>query len=172
MIKLVVVALLALSMTAGCLREQRRDVSSDGKRYQDALCDLIRASDEIVVLEHSCYFDFIHKTSIPEKDIVYRRIVLTKPQRESFLSTMESLDSTTQSIFSLCVPEWHHRIEFFTAGQPTSSMEICFKCSQVSWTGSTATPPGELYQGLATVVKSIGMETNRDWEQLAADHVK
>ncbi len=62
---------------------------------------------------------------------------------EMFLTTMESLDSKTQTGFSGCIIEPHHRIDFFTDGERTSRDACCFKCSQVSWDGTTATRKSE-----------------------------
>ena len=88
---------------------------------------------------------------------------------EMFLTTMESLDSKTQTGFSGCIIEPHHRIDFFTDGERTSRMHICFKCNQVSWDGTTATPPEGLYEGLRTFIRAIGMQPSRDWKLLASE---
>lgn len=103
---------------------------------------------------------------LPEK-VVYGTRELSPAQRQSFLQTIEDLDPTTQDIFSGCVPAVHHTVEFYSRGARISEMQICFECEQVIWPATLATPPAALYAGLASFIKGIGFEPQRDWEALA-----
>ena len=96
-------------------------------------------------------------------------VVLTEAQIEMFLATMEALDAKTQTGFSACIIEPHHTIAFFAGSKLTSTMHICFKCNQVSWDATTATPPEGLYEGLRIFIKAIGMQPSRDWKLLASE---
>lgn len=142
-----------------------------GKRYLQDLDALIAQADRIEVVEHSSPFDLAPAANgelRQAKERVYRRIVLTPPQKARFQSTIGSLDSRTQDAFAACIPVSHHRIEFFAGGTLIDSMEVCFECGQVEWRGSSATPPSSLYGGLEAFVVSVGMQPKRDWRGLAA----
>lgn len=145
--------------------------TKEGKRYLEDLGNLIQQAERIEVVEHSSAFDFANaKTGElrPAKERIYKRIVLTQPQKAGFQSAMGSLDPETQSAFLACIPVSHHRIEFFASGKLIDSMEVCFECGQVEWRGSSATPPSSLYGGLESLVVSVGMHPQRDWKALAA----
>lgn len=155
---------LAALLIVGCADTR------EGKRYLHDLGSLIQRADRIEVIEHSSEFDFTDaKTGglRPAKERIYKRIVLTQPQRAGFQSAIGSLDPETQSAFPACIPVSHHRIEFFASGKLIDSMEVCFECGQVEWRGSSATPPSSLYGGLQAFVASVGMQPQRDWKGLA-----
>jgi hypothetical protein len=144
--------------------------SGGGREYIYDLSSTIRRSDRIVVTEHSSWGDAFDaesgKTRL-SKEIVYRTRELSPAQQIMFVNTIESLDPTTQDWVVACVPEFHHTVHFYARGKPIGEMEICFKCGQVDWNGTRATPPGAIYSGLASVVRAIGFEPERDWAGLA-----
>lgn len=167
-VKTLFALLLSAVMLGGCGRP-------DGEQYIHDLGEAIGRADRIEVVEHSSPMDFLDSNAgerPPAKELIYRRVVLTKAQKDGFKSSIEALDPTTQDVFSACLPVEHHRIEFFDKGKLIDSMEICFQCDQVKWSGSSATPPGSLYQGLETLIVSVGMQPKRDWQSLAANGVK
>ena len=164
--RIVFLLFLAALLMSGCADTR------EGKRYLQDLGNLIQQAERIEVVEHSSAFDFANaKTGElrPAKERIYKRIVLTQPQKAGFQSAMGSLDPDTQSAFPACIPVSHHRIEFFASGKLIDSMEVCFECGQVEWRGSSATPPSSLYGGLESFVVSVGMQPQRDWKALAAD---
>ncbi|MRV70211.1 hypothetical protein GJ700_00555 [Duganella sp. FT92W] len=172
--KTFVTVLLALMMLGGCDRDGRTDHSradtKGGKQYLLDLGSLIARADQITVTEHSSEMDFFDtKTGepLPSKELTYKRIVLTKSQQEQFKSAIASLNPKTQDEFTACIPVPHHRIDFFAHGKLLDTMEVCFECSHVSWTGSKATPPWSLYGGLANFILAIGLQPKQDWERLA-----
>ena len=146
-----------------------------GREYRDALSAMIRGSDRIIVTEHSWAYDLLEPNSmaslIPE-EIVYGTRDLSPAQKAMFLNSIERLDPTTQDSFPGCVAEVHHTIRFFAHGSLVSRMDICFHCGQVDWDGTTATPPWSLYSALSFVVKQIGFEPERDWTELAKQHLQ
>ena len=42
-------------------------------------------------------------------------------------------------------------------------MEICFKCGQVEWNGTTQTQPWSLYEGMSRFISDIGLRPSADW---------
>ncbi len=165
--KTVIASLLSLAVVllGGCAD------TKEGKRYIQDLGSLIQLADRIELIEHSSEFDFANaKTGElrQAKERIYKRIVLTQPQKAGFQSAMAALDPETQAIFPACMPVSHHRIEFFASGKLIDSMEVCFECGQVEWRGTSATPPSSLSGGLQALVVSVGMQPKRDWTALAA----
>ena len=142
--------------------------------YRDALAGMIRRADRIVVTEHSYLYDAYDadagKSLIPN-EVVYGSHQLSPAQKDFFQSTVDGLDPTTQDAFAACVYEPHHRIEFYASGERISTMAICFKCSQVKWDATSATPPWSLYPGLAALVEEAGFSPKRDWVALAKQHL-
>lgn len=146
-----------------------------GLEYRQALAQLIRDADRIVATEHSNELDLYDfkasKSAIPGQ-IIYATRELSADQRKFFLRTIESLDPTTQDEFAGCVPVVHHTLNFYRRSELVDTVDICFECGQVEWSGTDATPPAALYSGLARVVKHIGLSPSRNWKQLAREHVR
>lgn len=145
----------------------------EGREYKAALSAMIKRADKIVVTEHSfqddLYDEDTGKSLIPN-EVVYGTRELNQQQKNLFLSTIDGLNPTTQDAFPACIFEPHHTVTFFADGKLISSMEICFQCGQVEWDATKATPPWSLYSGLATFIKAIGFEPERDWTALAKQH--
>jgi hypothetical protein len=146
-----------------------------GPEYKQALLALLRRSNRIVVSEHSSEFDLFDsetgESKIP-KTIIYGTHELTGAEAEYFNATIQALDTKTQDAFSACVPAVHHTIRFYSGQQLIDTMEICFECSQVLWSGTRATPPWSLYSGLAEVIERVGFTPDRDWPKVARQHLK
>ncbi len=168
--------LLALLVLGGCDRPQTGveptpDVG--GARYKADLRAQIVDADRIVVSEHSFWMDFAGRKTAESHEaheVVYKRIELTRSQREGFLSAVDSLPPQGSEILTRCAFQPHHRIDFYVRGRLASSMEICFVCVKVKWTGSESTPPQALYAGLAAFIEAIGMRPHQNWRLLAAGH--
>lgn len=145
-----------------------------GLAYRDELAGLIRRSDRIVVTEHSYLYDAYDaqagKSLIPE-EVVYGSLPLSQSQKDFFLATVDGLDPELQDAFAACIYEPHHRIEFYALDKRISTMAICFKCSQVRWDATSATPPWSLYSGLGALMREVGFSPERDWAALAEQHL-
>ncbi len=172
-IKVCSVALLGL-LFAACGGKVENKYVNDGAVYKDAFAELIRKSDRIVATEHSDELDLwnaeAEKSEITEQ-IVYNTHELTAQQRAFFLSTIESLDPKTQDAFAACVPSVHHSFHFYSGVALVDTVDICFECSDVQWSGTTAIPPWSIYSGLERVVENIGFKAERDWSTMAEQHL-
>jgi len=146
-----------------------------GTEYKEALLGLLSRTDRIVATEHSSEFDLYDpetgESGVP-KTIIYGTHELTAAEIEYFTATIKSLDPTTQDAFAACVPEVHHTFRFYSGQRLIDTMDICFECGEVLWSGTGATPPWSLYSGLAKVVKHIGFTPDRDWPAVARQHLK
>lgn len=142
----------------------------NGDTYKAELAHLIERSDKIVLTEHSYPFDLFDMTankSLIANEVVYGTRVLTAEQRARFASEVRDLDGKSQDAFSACLFEPHHRIAFYSKGRTLSTMEICFKCSQIEWESKSKIPPWAIYEGLASFIKSVGLQPEQDWEARA-----
>jgi hypothetical protein len=158
--------LIAVTALLGCVRQDQ-----SGSQYLKDLGNLIARADRIEVVEHSSPMDFFDSNKgelIASKEISYRRVKLNAQQKNGFKSAIEALPPKTQDAFPACIIEAHHRIEFYVAEEMIDSMEVCFACGQVEWSGTKATPPWSLYAGLEALILSVGMQPKRDWASLAS----
>jgi hypothetical protein len=164
------IAVVLLLILSACSSER-----GGGRDYLDDLSAMIRASDRIIVTEHSSPLDAVDPDSLafllPEGGVVYGTRELSHAQRRMFLATVESLDPTTQDAFAACAPVVHHTVRFYAGRRLMSAMGICFQCGQVLWRETKATPPWALYPGLASVMRQIGFQPERDWKALAMKHL-
>jgi hypothetical protein len=145
-----------------------------GSEYLATLAEVVQASDKIEITEHSCPYDAFDRKagrSLITDEIVYGTRDLSASQRELFLSIVKAMDPKTRQWDRLCLFESHHAIRFYSAGKLTSTMEICFKCSEVEWGATNARPPEVLLSSLARFVESIGFSPERDWRALAKKHL-
>ncbi|WP_157669794.1 hypothetical protein [Chitinibacter sp. GC72] len=147
--------------------------NESGQHYLNDFGKLITKAEHIEIVEHSSPLDLVDaNTGIPSPstEIIYKRIKLTDQQKNQFKSKIEALPPKTQNLFPSCIIVAHHRLEFYTAGMKIDSMEICFECGQVEWSGTKATPPLSLYSGLESFILSVGMQPKQDWASLASRH--
>jgi hypothetical protein len=85
--------------------------------YIRKLSETVRASDAIVVTEHSFEMDLFDRktmTSLLPGELVYRAVTLTENQRHMVERTIERLDPKTQDVFPACAFEPHHSVRFFS----------------------------------------------------------
>lgn len=146
-----------------------------GAEYLNKLAEAIRHSDRIVLTEHSYPYDAYDSKagkSLVPNEVVYGTREFDRGQTESFLATVEGLDPRTQNAVTACIFEPHHTLRFYAKGELVSTMGICFKCAQVKWDATDLTPPWSLLSGLSAVVKVAGFSPERDWADLAEQHLK
>ena len=146
----------------------------DGRRYIEILADEISSADQIVVTEHSFEFDaydYNAKKSQIKSQIIYNSVELSPAQKMGFARTIRGLKPDIVSGASLCIFAPHHSIAFYRAGVQTSLMEICFDCDQVEWRRANYLPPESLFPALSALISGIGLQPERDWAKLAAEHV-
>lgn len=171
---LAITGLLLLLAACGDVNQLDGTERGGGLEYRQAFAKLIRDADSIIATEHSSELDLYDfeasKSEIPEQ-IVYATRELSEAQRKFFLETIESLDPKTQDEFAACVPIVHHTFKFYQHDELVDTVDVCFQCGQVEWSGTEATPPSALYTGLAAVVEHIGLSPTRDWPLLARQHV-
>ena len=147
----------------------------EGREYIAELSDMIQRADRIVVTEHSFKYDAYDtnsgKSLIP-KDVIYGTHQLSSQQKDLFVYTIKNLDPKTQDTFPGCIFVPHHTVMFYAGGKLESTMDICFECGQVKWDATDTTPPWSLYSGLATFIKGVGFQPERDWAALAQQHAQ
>ena len=146
----------------------------DGRRYVEILENEISSADRIIVTEHSFEFDaydYEAKKSQIEIPINYNTVELSPLQKVGFAEAIRGLNPATQMGASLCIFAPHHSIAFYKAGVQTSLMEICFECDQVEWRKANFLPPESLYPALSALISGIGLQPERDWAKLAAEHL-
>lgn len=133
--------------------------------YKQDLLNMIQAADKITVTEHSDLVDYlpIHQSTDGYKERTYAVVELDANAALHFLEIISELDEKTQDAFPGCVPEPHHRIEFYAKGKKLSTMDVCLTCGQIDWKGETHTPPESVYQGMSNFVKSLGLHPKMDW---------
>jgi uncharacterized protein with PIN domain len=141
-----------------------------GELYKRDLLNTIKSSDTIIVTEHSDFIDFYDEKLTEQKEYiekVYEKLELNALQRKLFFEHIQRVKNKTQDEFPACEPEIHHTIQFYRKGVLFSTLKICFECGQIEWDGSKYDPPLDIYNGLESFVKSIGLHPERDWEKLA-----
>jgi hypothetical protein len=174
------VAICACSSTVATRNEARAisDEISGEHLYKMAFIDAIRRSNRIVVVQHSFKFDLYdveaHKSLIPE-EVVYQSRELDTKQKDDLLATMKAMPEKVQEWETMCIFEPHHRIEFYLDSGEVSSMEICFRCQQVQWSGSAMRPPLAFLGTIASFFERVGLATRRsrdDWSAMAKAHLE
>jgi hypothetical protein len=103
---------------------------------------------------------------------VYWTVDLSAEQKQMFLQTVENLDPKTQDDFSLCSFDPHHTVRFYAREELLSTMQICFKCSQVAWRDAPGLPPWSLFSGLHDFFERIGLKPDQNWSELAWAHLQ
>lgn len=138
---------------------------SSGARYLRDLSRAIQNADEITITEHSSLWDYYRPGTRREdyKEKIYGFVKLTPEQKTKLFKDVSGMSSETQNAFASCIFEPHHRIAFYRGGHLKSAMEICFKCGQVEWNGSTQTQPWSLYEGMSRFISDIGLRPSADW---------
>lgn len=141
--------------------------NKDGKTLLQELVRAAESSDRVVAIEHSYIYDTGDpgKKHMPER--VYKTVVLTAADKAALVSALASTDPHVSGIFSACIFEPHHRLEFYEGSKMTRKLEICFACAQLEWSGSQASVPNAVYDTFDAFVRRIGMLPDRDWDALA-----
>ncbi len=145
-------------------------LNAEGRRYHNDIINAIDQADRIVVTEHSNKYDAARVKNIdalPNDEIVYGTRELSPAERAHFRTAINVIDPAKQIAIRSCIIEAHHSIRFYRQQQLMSMMRICFKCDQIIWPGSRATPPAALFQGLTGFIKEVGFTPERDWRALA-----
>jgi len=142
-----------------------KNPNEPGAQYIQNLLSAIQHSDDITVTEHSNMSDYVRPDRNVDgyKEKIYQVQHVTADEKDKFIEILNALPTKTQDMFAACIFEPHHRIEFHTKGVLISTMEICFECAQVEWSGSSQTPPGSIYEGMMEFVSSIGLHPKADW---------
>jgi hypothetical protein len=150
----------------------------EGEQFKEALLAAIAAADRIVIAEHSSEMDdeaalsrHLDDQTIPLPAMVtYEEKELTQAQRGTFAASIRSMPAAAQEAFPACVMETHHTLRFYSGSELKSTMQVCFKCGQFNWDGSTLLPPAAVVETMHGFVSSIGMTPKRDWPSYLAQH--
>ncbi|MDZ4686805.1 MAG: hypothetical protein SH850_17160 [Planctomycetaceae bacterium] len=140
----------------------------DGRRFKAELIQHIQSANRIVVTEHANFTDFWTRTGTLEaKDIVYGTITLDATQKSRLLATVKAMSDGAMSGGSGCIFEPHHTIAIYNDGSLTSSVRICFLCSQIQWDGTRWIPPRDVCMQIRGFIEFLGFTPSRDWKALA-----
>jgi hypothetical protein len=152
--------------SAGAEMEQEPK-NKDGQTLLQELVRAAESSDRIVAIEHSYVYDTgdASKKLVPER--MYKTVVLTAADKAALVSALASTDPHVSGIFSACIFEPHHRLEFYEGPKMARKLEICFGCGELEWSGSQASVPNAVYNTFDAFVRRIGMLPDQDWEALA-----
>jgi hypothetical protein len=162
---------LAVSLLSllGCTNSETPSVCSQACQYKKALIEAIETADRIVISEQSSGFEEPFRESLRNgiKHVVYRTRELRWLERNRFQRSIDDLSDQDQQAFSLCLPKYHHKIEFYSKAGIQSTMQICFECRQSYWSATDLLPPDDLFNALIPAIERAGFQTKRDWEAVA-----
>jgi hypothetical protein len=138
---------------------------SGGEAYARKLEAEILAADRIVLTEHSYAGDFQsvtppHRWEHPQLE--YDRVELIPAARRQFAERVGGVDKTTKYMSTGCEFAPHHTISFYRDGHLSSTMEICFLCSEYRWDEANGRPPQELITVLERTLREAGMHVDGD----------
>ncbi|MEK1942539.1 MAG: hypothetical protein AAAB16_19390 [Pseudomonas sp.] len=153
-------------MSFATASDERFSMEDQGKFFIEQLATEITQAERIVVTEHSNRFD----TADPNADhtpIIYRAHTLDTAEKTYFLNTVNALDPETKNGFAGCIFVPHHTIQFYSQTRLTSTLEVCFECGDIDWSGLHPTQPWALVGGVGKLINKIGFATERDWKSLA-----
>ncbi len=164
------IILASLIITACTAKQQPMSAEQE---YVTLLAQEVESSDSIVFVEHSYKLDFFDNNNPSSIDIekaptyVYKTQKISADQQRKFLSALISIEEKDVNMVSSCMFVPHHRIEFYKSGKLSSSMEICFHCSDIEWDATKNTRPIALVGVLGNAFLDAGFKTSRDWSALA-----
>jgi hypothetical protein len=143
--------------------------NEEAEKYKLALVEAIQSSDKIVIREQSNKIDFFEL--IPDLNnapqYTYALKELNTGEKILFLASARNLKGGARTMKTDCLFVAHHTIEFYEGGILKSSMEVCYKCSDVKWSASEYDAPQDIFQALTPVITSAGMQTHRPWDEMA-----
>ena len=160
-------------------------VAADEKFKQELITSIISA-EKIVVTEHSDTQDWsqedfeatatrvmrkvdgsneniemLENRSLPV--ITYREIELNNYQRLKLLLLIKMFAVDTAYNYSLCLPSFHHQLQFYMADESTKFLDICFQCNQLEWNHAGVLAPSLMYSIMRSEINSLGLSAERDW---------
>ena len=168
---------LCVSLTFSCCSTVLVDSEDAGKskQFKKKLIESFETAERIDLVEHSCALDYF---SVPGIDLdnaptaEYKRVTLTREQQEQFSKAFRAMSDAPKDMFSGCIFEPHHSIEFHFPDGSKSVIEICFKCGDTIWQGTSGLlEPKKFQSTFAALMTPLGFQRERDWKALAKDHV-
>lgn len=173
--KKIFIILASLIITACAVKQQP---VSEEQAYITLLAQEVESSDSIIFVEHSYKFDFFDNSNPSSIDIeeaptyTYRTQKISANQQRKFFSALMALEEKNVNMFSSCMFVPHHRIEFYKSSKLSSSMEICFHCSDIEWDATNNTRPIALIGVLENTFIEAGFKTSKDWPAIAKNWPK
>jgi len=141
----------------------------EAKKYNLALVDAIQNADKIVIKEHSHKVDFFG--TIPglnnTPQYTYARKELNTGEKILFLQDVRNLKGVAKTVNTNYLFASHHTIDFYEQGMLKSSMQICYKCSDIKWSATHYKASQDVFQALTPAITRAGMQTRRAWDEMA-----
>lgn len=145
------------------------NANEEAKNYNLALVDAIQNADRIVIKEHSHEVDFFG--AIPGLDnppqYSYGLKVLNTGEKILFLENARKLKGEARIVKTICLFVPHHTIDFYEKDVLKSSMQICYKCSDIKWSATTYGASQDVFQALTPLITQAGMQPHRAWDEMA-----
>jgi len=140
------------------------------KVFKSDLIMAVAKAHRIEIVEHSWDYDFYDSQgeliSNPPH-VVYKRTGLTPEQKAGLLAVFEKMPEAPKTMFSACIFEPHHSIEFIRDDESRSVIQICFHCRDTKWRGSGGTVPEAFQKFVLQFIEPLGFQAERDWHELA-----
>jgi hypothetical protein len=143
--------------------------------FRDDLMLALEKADRILLVEHSCWVDFLSEANATTKEpprYEYRTVDLSESAKTVFIQGVRHLKPKRVAWTSACLFEDHHSIRFYERNMLKSTMKLCFKCSQVSWDGSKAGEPDGFMQVASSIFLAKGFELKKDWQEMAQKYAQ
>jgi len=155
--------------TPGVLKLITIEANEEARKYNLVLVNTIENADKIVITEHSHKVDFFG--TIPGLENTphysYARKVLSAGEQVLFLANVRNLKGLAKSENTSCLFVPHHTLDFYEEGLLKSSMQICYKCSDITWNATHYKASEDVFQALTIAITGAGMQTHRTWDEIA-----
>jgi hypothetical protein len=184
---IVVTVLIAAAFLMASRRNQIDDVDpTGGEQFKRELHAELATIDRVVVLEHSFETDFpigdesdgsdaddldaneASEVRVTPPQRIYRKVELASSARESLFDALRNLSVAAPTIFAACIFSPHHTIQLYSGPSLKSELQVCYECTDAEWSKATSVAPVGLVSALTPTILAAGMETDRDWQALAA----
>jgi hypothetical protein len=68
--------------------------------------------------------------------------------------------------------EPHHTIELIDENGSKSFIQVCFRCDDTQWDGTSGLPPKDFQKVFQGFIEQHGFQADRDWVELAKDQAQ
>lgn len=147
-------------------------LDAHGPAVKKMFVEKFREADHIILVKISHPIDFDRPAGeflddLPQYEYVSVR--LSDAQKKAGTAALEAMDGNTAQGRSRCFFP-HHRMDIVGRNGQTSRMLICVECNQVHWDEDRGLwKPEKITATLATILKSAGLDLEKDWKKLAQE---